>query len=329
MRSVKFWALVVAAFLLSLPLGSVLAQDEVLPACSGSTVSGTVVSVDPLTGMVTVETAEGLCTLSLSSGTYRHPVIALFDSYYGVIGPDNAGELAEALVAVHGWAVYDPETGQWEWAAETTPDAVKVQVIAIIDDADGTYTLQLKTEPGEIIEIITGDAGIAASLSENLEKLNVSWKIKVNEDGSACAVDVGDQVAAYLEQGIGLGALAKFYAIAAESQEACVGEDTECALSVDYLVARFQSGTGLGELFKEYGKPAILGIGHIRQDEKFRNRDGEQNQIKSNIQNTHKEMNKNENHPGIGNGLNKPDGDQPPAKEKEKEKENNGKSKGK
>jgi len=32
------------------------------------------------------------------------------------------------------------------------------------------------------------------------------------------------------------------------------------------MVAAFRAGTGMGELFQEYGRPAMLGVGHVRED---------------------------------------------------------------
>ena len=50
-------------------------EGEVLP-CGGESVSGTVVAVDEETGVVTVATGDGLCTVGLDGG-YDHPIVAL------------------------------------------------------------------------------------------------------------------------------------------------------------------------------------------------------------------------------------------------------------
>jgi hypothetical protein len=84
--------------------------------------------------------------------------------------------------------------------------------------------------------------------------------------------EVAEEVAAYHggegdgeEGGVGFGVLVKMYAIAAESQEACAASEEPCsAVTVEELMAAYQSGTGMGQLFKLYGKPAVLGVGHIK-----------------------------------------------------------------
>jgi hypothetical protein len=80
--------------------------------------------------------------------------------------------------------------------------------------------------------------------------------------------EASERIATYHEEGMGLGVLVKLYAVAAEAAEACSsGEDEElCDVTVEGLVEAFRSGTGLGKLFKEYGKPAILGVGHVDKD---------------------------------------------------------------
>lgn len=71
------------------------------------------------------------------------------------------------------------------------------------------------------------------------------------------------------EDSVGYGVLVKLYAIAAESQEACAGAEEPCVpVTVEELMAAYKSGVGLGELFKEYGKPAVLGVGHLKKGDK-------------------------------------------------------------
>jgi len=65
---------------------------------------------------------------------------------------------------------------------------------------------------------------------------------------------------------IGYGVLVKLYAMAAESEEACGETEEPCGVSVEELVAAYRSGAGMGELFQEYGRPSVLGVGHMRHD---------------------------------------------------------------
>lgn len=74
------------------------------------------------------------------------------------------------------------------------------------------------------------------------------------------------EFAAYHEQGLGFGVLVKLYAIAAESQEACAtGQSAQAcvAVTVEGLVAAFRSGTGMGELFRQHGRPSVVGVGQM------------------------------------------------------------------
>lgn len=95
--------------------------------------------------------------------------------------------------------------------------------------------------------------------------------------------EVADEVAAYHPQGpsgevgevggeeagdkgVGFGVLVKMYSIAAESQEACEGVDEPCGVTVEELMAAYNSGVGMGELYKLHGKPSALGVGHLKND---------------------------------------------------------------
>jgi hypothetical protein len=66
------------------------------------------------------------------------------------------------------------------------------------------------------------------------------------------------------DEGVGYGVLVKMYAIAAESQEACEGVEEPCGVTVEELMAAYNSGVGMGELYKLYGKPSVLGVGHMK-----------------------------------------------------------------
>jgi hypothetical protein len=97
---------------------------------------------------------------------------------------------------------------------------------------------------------------------------------------------IGEQIAAYHEEGMGFGVLVKLYAMAEKSAEKCADQTTTTTttdtsttavegsgtttetctpVTADELVQEFQSGVGMGQLFKEYGKPALLGVGHVKK----------------------------------------------------------------
>jgi hypothetical protein len=86
------------------------------------------------------------------------------------------------------------------------------------------------------------------------------------------------QIAKYHEEGMGFGELVKLYAMAEASVEACVKQAAAAtttvadptqpaceAVTVEQLVSEVQGGAGMGQLFKEYGKPALLGVGHVKK----------------------------------------------------------------
>jgi hypothetical protein len=100
---------------------------------------------------------------------------------------------------------------------------------------------------------------------------------------------LAEEIAMYHEEGVGFGVLVKLYAMAEASKEGCapqvdpeatpeapadgtpaadgttdVVEPTCTVVTVADLVTEFQGGTGMGQLFKEYGKPALLGVGHVK-----------------------------------------------------------------
>jgi hypothetical protein len=246
-----------AALLLALALTlaivvPVAAQEGEPPPCEGESVSGTVVAVDEEAGMVTVDSGEGQCTVMLDS-EYDHPIVALLGSYFGDASADS---LAKALEATQGYAVCDPDTGECTWADDDTDGAVAVMVVA--ENEGGTFTVLMD---GQEVTISV-DPGTAEELREALQALSVDWEL--GEDGGV--VQPGDEIAAYHEDGLGFGVLVKLYAMAAASQEACDDEESTdpCGVTVEELVEAFQSGTGMGDLFKEYVRPSVRGVGHVR-----------------------------------------------------------------
>jgi hypothetical protein len=151
----------------------------------------------------------------------------------------------------------------------------------------------------------------------------------MNESGLGL---VGEEIAAYHEAGMGFGTLVKIYAMVKESEENCqtvssgtpvvVEPPVEGApvqeactpLTAAELVEKFQSGVGMGQLFQEYGKPVMHGVGHVKQEKK--------NQDAQTTDGT--ELAPDNDATEKGNGR-----DQGKKPDKEKEKSNNGKGKGK
>jgi hypothetical protein len=90
---------------------------------------------------------------------------------------------------------------------------------------------------------------------------------------------VGEQIATYHAEGMGFGVLVKLYAMAADAQQACAGDaaSTGCSVNVDSLVTQFQSGTGMGALMKQYGRPSMMGVGQVRKAVKNQDNGGSGN----------------------------------------------------
>ena len=88
--------------------------------------------------------------------------------------------------------------------------------------------------------------------------------------------EIAEQIAQYHEDGMGFGVLVKLYAMAEVSAEKCAVDPTAptaapdapvcTVVTVEELVTAVEGGAGMGDLFKEYGKPALLGVGHVKKE---------------------------------------------------------------
>jgi hypothetical protein len=255
-RKLTVFTLILAITLLSIvpALAAEPAQEPTTctPNPDTGQVSGTVVAVDAATGTVTVDPGDGvLCTVSIQVDE-THPIVLLLGEYYGDLSPAT---LEDALADVQVCAVVN-EDGSYSWAECGSEGAVPVRVTGT--NEDGTFTAV--AEDGTLIAVLTiDDEAVAGTVQGALETLVVAWTLE--EDGSL--LQVSEQIAAYHEEGMGFGVLVKLYAIAQESETCLL--NPEC--TVDSLVELFQTGeVGMGQIFKEYGKPQKLGVGHVRQE---------------------------------------------------------------
>ncbi len=223
--------------------------------CAAGQVSGTVVAVDPLTGTITVEytdaTGTHQCTATLT-GSYDHPIVTLLGKYFGDISQET---LAAALNDTKGCVLQDPVTLAYSWVDCATPGAVPVTVAG--QNADGSFLVKLAD--GTPLNVSITDPAAAAKILAALKTLAVT----VNNGD---IVLVSDQIAMYHDQGLGFGVLVKLYFLAANAQAACLADaaSPQCSVTVQSLVDEFKSGVGMGQLFKEYGRPAGMGVGHVR-----------------------------------------------------------------
>jgi len=94
MRMKLTLAIVVALVLV--PTGFLLADTSSNPPCPVGSVSGTVVAVDEVTGLVTIDQGEaGLCEVSLGdTSDASHPITRLLGRYFG------QASLADLLAAL-------------------------------------------------------------------------------------------------------------------------------------------------------------------------------------------------------------------------------------
>jgi hypothetical protein len=259
--------------------------------CPAGQVSGTVVAVDPATGTLTIEYKDATgatlyCTATLT-GSYDHPIVTLLGKYFGDISPET---LAAALNDTKGCVLQDPTTLAYSWVDCSTAGAVPVTVAG--QNPDGTFSVKLAD--GTLVSVSIADQATIDKILAALKALAVSL-----QDGDV--VLVSDRIAMYHDQGMGFGVLVKLYFLAS-TQPACVNPaSAECAAAVQALVDEFKGGTGMGLLFKKYGKPAGLGVGHVRQ--KIKNQ-GDETGV----------GNANGNGNGNGNSGNQPPGQLKPKK---------------
>ncbi|MGA9191863.1 MAG: hypothetical protein WBZ24_09030 [Anaerolineales bacterium] len=262
--------LALAMTLSFLPGATAFAQAPALPSCSGDAVSGTVVAVDSSTGLVTIEQSDGTqCTVSLNE-TYDQPIVGLLGSFFENVTPESLAAALDSLkttidcssgpCTVSGDGSGTPATVQS--VTESTTETGCYDVTFLVDGAGGT------TETATIC-----DAALAQSWADALNNLTADWTLTSDATGQAIYSGAGDEIAALHDDGMGFGVIVKLYAMAAQAQQTCSdtsGTTAEtdtvnpCDVTVQGLVDAFHSGTGMGQLFKEYGKPAYLGVGHVR-----------------------------------------------------------------
>lgn len=80
-------------------------------------------------------------------------------------------------------------------------------------------------------------------------------------------LDVAEAAVAALheDEKLGFGVITKLLAIVAQAQAVCLSDGLFCGLTLDDLIAEYQAGASIGELFAKYGKPEYTGVGQIRK----------------------------------------------------------------
>jgi hypothetical protein len=242
------------------------------PPCSGTELSGNVVAVDPDTNTVTVSTSAGLCTVTLNGAT-DHPIEKLLGMYFGDVDASsfesylNDAPTVCATLSTGGTEI----TGEQVTCPETPDENIKEVKVVGYDDQNGTYYAYYVDNTGTkiYITLTIADASEAGKVDEALGALAVDLTLDDNGD----LVQTSDLIAQYHDEGTGYGVLVKLFALAKEQQDACAEMDAELAatqetcvpVDVQTLYDEFKSGTGMGQIFKEYSKPKLLGVGHVRQ----------------------------------------------------------------
>lgn len=276
-------SLILITILALVIVGTVAAQNETPAdgpeACAEGIVSGTVVAVEPGdeegTWIVTVEQeSQELCTVTIDGDEDGHPVATLLGKFFSTVSTED---LEEALETVN--VCIKQQAAEWQIVDCEEEGAVEARVTGV---EGNEVTLQY--DGNTVVIFLEDDEETAEALQDALEALMVNWDV---EDGGSLQ-SATEEIEALHESGMGFGVIVKLYAMAQESQEDCDAEDdgdgeaaaleedpaepTDCGVTVEELVEEFRSGTGIGQLFQEHGKPNYLGVGHVRQE--FRNDDG-------------------------------------------------------
>lgn len=261
MKKTRLIAVGLVVLVSLLMVSAVSAQDPTDP----ETLTGTVTGVDPVTGDITFlpEGSTEPIIITQSDGEYDHPIVALLAEYFGGDGPEDWAAALEALDTDGGLVVSIEETTDTE--------------------GNTVYTATYEDGTTAVIE----DEEEAAALQDALDTLNAEVKVTTDDEGNYVLFTSEDEIAAYHEMGIGFGELVKIYQIAAESQAACEAEaeaagegdtgdsgdtgdtgdttDEPCGITVEELVQMVLDGAEMGDLFALYGKPSLLGVGHVRK----------------------------------------------------------------
>lgn len=259
-----------------------------IPACTGEQVEGTVVEFDLENQTATIDTGDGLLCMVSFNDDFGHPITTLLGNYFETFNlEDYADDLAATEVCLVEVVLEETTEPVEEPAEEPTEESPVMYEVytgegdcpgmmgkVVGKNEDGTFLFDTgETEP---VSMLMNEES-ASLLGGILDNLMVNWGL--NEDGSY--MGVGDQIGAYHDDGFGFGVIVKLYGMAMASIEACMTEEPvtgdgaaadeptveeTCGLDVAELFQMFEDGTGMGQLFKLFGKPSLLGVGHVRHD---------------------------------------------------------------
>jgi len=172
------------------------------------------------------------------------------DGTTGMLVIVEVPEVAETVCVVED---DNPNTTEVEYVLAEYDDTtcLGTEVEVTTDNGDGTYLITFDDDSTGTLVLPEYDT--LAGLEEAAAGL-VGFSSKLSADGVAWAV--GDDIAQKHDEGFGFGVIVKLYALANSDPDL-----------LQELFVKFDSGTGMGKLFKDYGgKPGLLGVGHVRQD---------------------------------------------------------------
>jgi CxxC motif-containing protein len=201
-------------------------------------------------------------------------VAALLADFFGV---PNVSDFAEAL------ATLEVELGLEDGTIVTGT----VTGIEEIEEAenDVSWEITVEDEEGNTTVVPTDDKELVTDLMKALRMLEVSLEVTSEEGGEVLvAVEPETGTSEWYEEMGSYGLIVKLEGIAAMSLAECEPEEPaddgtptatpeagdeepeeECGVTVAELLEEFAKGGGLGHLFREYGRPEFMGVGHVRQ----------------------------------------------------------------
>lgn len=242
--------------ILVLTMATTVFAEEEIPACTGEQVNGTVVGYDADLNVVTIDTGEGvLCTVTLNDGEqdYGHPITTLLGNYFNNMSSESLN-LEESLAATEVCLNQVEDTDPVEYVLFVPEEGDECPYPGTLtqDNENGTFQVVIgEGEETEEVTVAVVDEEAAAGLTGALAGLVI--ELNLNEDGSP--EDAGDMIGALHDDGVGFGVIVKLYGIADAS-----------GMSVEELIAEYEAGASIGDLFAKYGKPALVGVGHVRKD---------------------------------------------------------------
>ena len=78
-------------------------------------------------------------------------------------------------------------------------------------------------------------------------------------------LSVEEQIVVFHEEDdLGFGVMVKLLGIAQTAQTQCAETGENCDVTIDSLIAQFESGMGIGDLEEIYGKPDAMGVGQVK-----------------------------------------------------------------